>query len=64
MKNNCCEQSDLVKIAGTIGGMLVAIIVLFMLLAKEMMLTVLPTVVWAFVVLGIVLGLSTLKKKK
>ena len=58
------ETSDFVKIAGAIGGMLLVIIVLFLVLAKEMMVTVLPTIVWGFVVLGIVLGMFSMKSKK
>jgi len=64
MEKGCCETSDLVKIAGTIGGLLFVIVVLFLVLAKEMMVTVLPTIVWGFVVLGIVLGVLASKKGK
>lgn len=60
----CSEQSDVVKIAGTIGGLLFVIIILFLVLAKDMMITVLPTIVWGFVVLGIVLGVISSKKAK
>ncbi|MBW2976001.1 hypothetical protein KY347_00990 [Candidatus Woesearchaeota archaeon] len=58
------EPSDFVKLGSALGGILLAIIVLFMLFAKEMMLTVLPTIVWAFVVLGIVLGSLQYKSQK
>lgn len=64
MAKDITEQSDFVKIAGAIGGMLLVIIVLFLVLAKEMMVTVLPTIVWGFVVLGIVLGVLASKKEK
>ena len=64
MKKQCCEGSDLVKIAGAIGGMLLVIIVMFLLLAKDMMVPVLPTIVWGFVVLGVVLGAFAAKKNK
>jgi hypothetical protein len=63
-KNVCCESSDLVKIAGVIGGLLFVIIIMFLVLAKELMASVMGTVVWGFVVLGIVLGVLSTKKKK
>jgi len=64
MKKEGSEQSDLVKIAGAIGGMLLVIIIMFMVLAKEMMVTVLPTIVWGFVVLGVVLGIFASRKER
>ncbi|MBW2975582.1 hypothetical protein KY366_07720 [Candidatus Woesearchaeota archaeon] len=62
MKGGCCEPSDLVKIAGAIGGMLLVIIIMFLILAKELMAAVLPTIVWGFVVLGVVLGTLAARK--
>ncbi len=64
MEKPCGEQSDFVKIASVIGGILLVIIVLFLVLAKEMMVTVLPTIVWGFVVLGFVLGVLSKKAQK
>ncbi len=64
MKNECHDGSDFVKIAGAIGGMLLVIIAIFVIFAKELMASVLPSIVWGFVVLGIVLGSFSLKSTK
>ena len=65
MKKECCsEQSDIVKIAGLVAGILLVVVVMFMVLARDQMITVLPSITWGLVVLGIVLGSFTLKKAK
>lgn len=64
MGKDILESSDFVKIAGAIGGMLLVIIVVFVIFAKKMMASVLPSIVWGFVVLGIVLGMFSMKSKK
>ena len=64
MKDKCCsEQSEVVGLAGVVLGILLVVIIMFLIFAKEAMVTVLPTIVWAFVILGMVLGLITLKEK-
>lgn len=64
MEKECCEPGDLVKIAGIVAGILLVIVVMFLIFAKEQMVTVLPSITWGLVVLGIVLGGLTVKKGK
>lgn len=52
MKN----ENDFVKLAGTIGGIFLVIVIMVLIFAKESIVFVLNSAVWAFVVLGIVLG--------
>ncbi|NQU98575.1 hypothetical protein HQ533_03840 [Candidatus Woesearchaeota archaeon] len=58
------EGSNYVALAGVLGGILLVVLVLFVILAKEMMVTALPTVVWGYVVLGIVLAFFQFKSDK
>ncbi len=60
------EPSDFVKLAGTVGGIFLVIVIVVLLFAKEMLVFVLTNAVWAFVVLGIALGafMSKAKGKK
>jgi hypothetical protein len=67
MQKECCEpgeRSEVVKIAGIIAGILLVIVVMFLVFAREQMVAVLPTITWALVVLGIVLGAFTIRKQK
>ena len=50
------EPSNFVKLASVLGGIFLVIVIIVIILAKEMTVFVLTNVVWAFVVLGIVLG--------
>lgn len=60
------EPSDFVKLAGTVGGIFLVIVIVVIIFAKESLVFVLTNAVWAFVVLGIVLGgfMSKVKKKR
>ena len=67
MQKECCapgESSEVVKIAGVVAGILLVIVVMFLIFAKEQMVTVLPSITWGLVVLGIVLGGFSVKKYK
>lgn len=58
------ESSDFVKLAGVLGGIFLVIVIVVLIFAKEMLVFVLTNAVWAFVVLGIVLGAFMSKAKK
>ena len=58
------EPSDFVKLAGTIGGIFLVIVIVVLIFAKEMLVFVLTNAVWAFVVLGIALGAFMSKAKR
>jgi len=60
------EPSDFVKLAGVIGGIFLVMVIAVLIFAKEALVFVFTSAVWAFVVLGIVLGalMSKAKKKK
>ena len=65
MAKEKCEKNTYVGIAGTLGGILLVILLFLMLFAKEHMTVVAVNVAWAFVVLGFFLGLfSFLSVKK
>lgn len=49
------QPSDIVKLGGSIGGLMIATIVVFLIFATEHIELLVP-LTWAFVVLGIVLG--------
>lgn len=55
------DTNAFVKLAGVLGGVLVVIIIFVLIFAKEQIFVVANTVVWAFVVLGVVLGAFILK---
>jgi hypothetical protein len=57
------EKSPFVAITSITGGILLSILAVFMIFAKEVMAAVVPTVVWGLVVLGIVMGFFAYKKK-
>ena len=57
------NTGDFVILAGVIGALFLATLVLVLVFAEGMLVFVLTTVVWAFVVLGIVLGIFMLKAK-
>lgn len=57
-------KSDFVKLAATLGGIFLLIVIVVLIFAKEMLVFVLTNTVWAFVVLGIVLGAYMSKAKK
>jgi len=58
------DENDFVKLAGTIGGIFLVIVIMVLLFAKESLVFVLTNAVWAFVVLGIALGGFMSKSKK
>lgn len=58
------ESNEFVQIAKAICVILLVIIIFFVALAKEMMVSVLPSIVWGFVVFGIFLSLFTYKSQK
>ena len=49
------QPSDIVKLGGSIGGLMIATIIVFLIFASEHIELLVP-LVWAFVVLAIVLG--------
>ncbi|MFP4118760.1 MAG: hypothetical protein ACLFTH_01780 [Candidatus Woesearchaeota archaeon] len=49
------RSSDFVKLGGSIGGLMIASVVLFLVFASEYIELLIP-LAWAFVVLGVVLG--------
>jgi hypothetical protein len=55
MKNDK-DPSDFVKLAAVVGGIFLVIVVVVLIFAKEALVFVFTSGVWAFVVLGIVLG--------
>ena len=60
MGKDCCDYtSQFVKLAGTVGGIFLVILVLFLIFAKEHLVMV-TGIIWAFVVLGLGLGLFQL----
>lgn len=60
------ESCDFIKLAGVLGIMFLAVLVLVLVFAEDMLVFVLTNTVWAFVVLGIVLGafMSKSREKK
>lgn len=60
------ETNEFVKLAGTVGGIFLIIVIVVLIFAKESLVFVLTNAVWAFVVLGIALGafMSKAKGKK
>ena len=60
------EQSDYVSLAGVIGGIFLVITIMVLIFSRESMVFLLTNAVWAFVVLGIVLGgfMSKTKTKR
>ena len=50
------DTSDFVKIGGSLGGILLVIIIVFLIFAKDLIVTVMSTIVCGFVVLGVFLG--------
>ena len=60
------EPSDFVKLAGTVGGLFIVVLIMVAIFSEENLVFVLTNAVWAFVVLGIVLGwfMSECKKKR
>lgn len=63
MKNKTFEGNPFVAITAVSGGILMSIVIFFLVFAKEMMVSVLPSIVWAIVVLGVLMGLFASRKK-
>ncbi len=63
-KKEECEPSDFVKIGGVLGGILLVIILIILIFAKELLVTVMGTLVWGFVVMAIVLGFLQYKSNQ
>ncbi len=59
MKNT--DQSNFVKLASVLGGIFLVIVIMVLIFAKEALVFVFTNGVWAFVVLGIVLGMFQYK---
>jgi len=59
------KTNDFVKLAGTLGGIFLLVVIVVIIFAKESLVFLLTNGIWAFVVLGIVLGafMSKVKKK-
>ncbi|MBN1377170.1 hypothetical protein JW949_02445 [Candidatus Woesearchaeota archaeon] len=67
MKNT--DSNDYVKLAGTLCGIFLTLAIIMAIFAKESLVFVLTNTVWAFVVLGVILGAfmsktSRINKKK
>ena len=58
------EPSDFVKLASVLGGIFLVVVMVVIIFAKEALVFVFTSAVWAFVVLGIVLGAFMSKAKK
>ena len=60
------EQSEYVALAGAVGGIFLVITIMVLIFDRESMVFLLTNTVWAFVVLGIVLGgfMSKTKSKR
>lgn len=58
------EENSFVKLAGTIGGLFIAVLVMVLVFAEEYIVFVLTNAIWAFVVLGIVMAWFMSKEKK
>ena len=54
-KKECHEPSQFVKLAGSIGGILLVVVIMFLIFAQAFIVYLIP-IAWAFVVLGCVLG--------
>lgn len=59
-QKECHETNDFVKLAGSLGGIFLVIVLFFLIFAQEQA-AFLVAIAWAFVVLGIVLGAFQLK---
>lgn len=62
--SNHKEPSDFVKLASVLGGIFLVVVMVVIIFAKEALVFVFTSAVWAFVVLGIVLGAFMSKAKK
>jgi len=62
------ERSPYVAIPASLGGILLIICVAFLVFAQDIMVHIIPTIAWAFVVLGVFSAffalLATKKDKK
>ena len=56
------EKNPFVAIGASLGGIILVMVILTMILAKESFALLIP-IVWAIVVLGIVMGAYAYKKK-
>ena len=63
MKDNN-DPGSFVKLASVIGGIFLVIVMVVLIFAKEALIFVFTSAVWAFVVLGIVLGAFQAKVMK
>ncbi len=61
-KKECCEKNQFVGIAGTIGGIMVAIVAIFLIFAKEWSWVLTPITI-SMCVMGVFLGYFAYKKK-
>jgi len=57
------ETNDFVKLAGTVGGIFLVLVIVVIIFAKESLVFLFTNAIWAFVVLGIVLGAFMVKVK-
>ena len=63
MKENN-EPTNFVKLASVIGGIFLVVVIMVLIFAREALVFVFTSAVWAFVVLGIVLGAFQYKAMK
>ena len=50
------EQSEYVALAGAIGGIFLVLTIMVLIFAKESVVFLFTNAIWAFVMLGVVLG--------
>ncbi len=62
-KKECCESNPFVAITSVSGGIILTIIIMFLIFARTQMAAVVPSVTWALVTLGCVMGLFSAIKK-
>jgi len=56
------KPNDFVKLAGTVLGIYLVVVILFLIFAKDQIVFVATTMIWGFVVLGIALAAFMSKK--
>ncbi len=64
MKKNDSESNSYVKLAGTLAGIFLVVVIMVLIFAKEALVFVFTSAVWAFAVLGILLGAFMSRNKK
>ncbi len=62
-KKQCCQGNPFVGIAGTISGIMVAVVVMGLIFVRDSVVALSTAVAWPLVVLGVFMGLFAYKKK-